>query len=48
MLVSPLLQFPALAAGGALLLVFIAVPNIFLAIFIKIPKQIKNTLPVGR
>lgn len=48
LLFSPLLQFPALAAGGALLLAFIAVPSIFLAIFIKIPKQIKNSLPVGR
>lgn len=48
LLFSPLLQFSALTAGGALLLAFIAVPSAFLAFLIKIPKQVKYPLPVGR
>ena len=48
LLFSPLLQFSALTAGGALLLAFIAVPSAFLSFLIKIPKQVKYPLPVGR
>lgn len=39
MLFAPLLQLPALAMRGVMLLAFVAVPGILLAVFWKVPAE---------